>query len=456
MTAEKERPVCRIALLTPYHGNNLGDASIQDALITNVNFRVPQAKFYGISLNSDNFVDQHGAGAFPLAARHVRWYGMTYGRYAKQSNEGESQGSHAGKVPVWRSLAKRTLRNVPVLSQCLKLLAIIPQEIGHFVAAYRFLRRQNLLIVSGGGQLNEQYGGAWAQPFALFKWAVVARVARVPYVIASVGLGRIESTASKVFIRGALRMASYRSYRDKNTGRFAAGLLKLATADPIVPDLAFSLPSSQLPRPEGIRALAQSRTVVGISPIAFAKPGAWPSEDDALHQRYVRQMAEVVSEFLKRGYFLVIVCSSLGDDESVIPEIVERLDDEARRRLGEQAHIPTIATWRNFVATLRDVDILIASRLHSVILAFVSEVPTIAVSFDPKVDWVMEDVGQTDYLLSIADFTSANVIEAFDRLEPRRKIVAQEIAAYRRSTLPVAARQYDILAALAAGDRGHE
>jgi polysaccharide pyruvyl transferase WcaK-like protein len=104
-------------------------------------------------------------------------------------------------------------------------------------------------------------------------------------------------------------------------------------------------------------------------------------------------------------------------------------------REGRNASCPRIAllspynaTWQEFVATLRDVDMLVASRLHSTILGFMSETPTVAISSGAKVDAVMFDLGQTDFLLQICDFTSNDVIEALDRLELRRDVVLQQIA----------------------------
>jgi polysaccharide pyruvyl transferase WcaK-like protein len=175
----------------------------------------------------------------------------------------------------------------------------------------------------------------------------------------------------------------------------------------------------------------------------------WFSQNRALYERYVEKMAQVISQLLERGHFLVIVWSSLRDDESVIPDLLGRLDDESKQRLAGQMHIPAISTWRDLVATLRDVDLLIASRLHSTILGVVSETPTIAISFDPKVDWVMEDLGQTDYLLQIRDFTSKDVIKALDRLEFQKDVVLHQVASYRRRILSGASSQYDILADIA-------
>jgi polysaccharide pyruvyl transferase WcaK-like protein len=448
-------PRPRIALLTPYTGGNLGDAAIQDAMIANIRLRLPGAEFSGISLNCDNFVEQHGVHAFSLCATSVPFYSMCSGKVAGQPGYGEDFRRRSNQKGLNTALIKRALKRVPVLGWCLKTVYACLREFRHFMQGYRFLRAHDLLIVSGGGQMNEEWGGPWGQPFALFKWAVLARIAQVPYVIASVGAGRAISRTSRLFLSLALRMAQYRSYRDKNSGTFAAGLLPIASKDPIVPDLAFSLPLSEIPPPAGIRALAQGRPIIAISLIAYANPRFWPSPDRALYDRYVGQMTSVVSQLLEKGCFLVMVYSSLGDDQSVIPELLGRLNRESEKRLARQMCCPMISTWKKFVASLLDVDCLIASRLHSAILGFVSQRPTIAISFDPKVDWVMENLGLADYLLHIRDFTAEDVIEALDRAKRRRDLIAEQISAHQDLVLSASAQQFDALARLAMAGRRH-
>ena len=80
----------------------------------------------------------------------------------------------------------------------------------HSLAGYRVLRSQDLLLFSGGGQLDEEYGGAWRLPLAYFKWALLARVAGIPCAMTSIGAGRIKIPASRFFISIALRMCCYR------------------------------------------------------------------------------------------------------------------------------------------------------------------------------------------------------------------------------------------------------
>jgi polysaccharide pyruvyl transferase WcaK-like protein len=328
----------------------------------------------------------------------------------------------------------------------------VRREIRHSLEGYRVLRTQDVLFVSGGGQLDEEYGGAWRLPFTIFKWTLLARLAGVPCAMASIGAGKITLPESRRFVSMALRLCCYRSFREKKSRAIVAKLFPRAMNDSVVPDLAFSMPESEIPSSAAIiRKMALDRPVVALSPIAYAKPVNWPTPDQALHDRYVRQLAEVLGCLMRRGYFIVMVCSSLGDDESVIPEILDRLDEETKRNLNGQVRFPSVKTWRDFAAVLRDADYLIASRLHGTILGFLTQTPVVAISFDPKVDWVMEDLHQTDYLLHIRDFTAEEVLNALDRVKVGREAAVERIATYRKGifTDSASSRQYDYLAGLA-------
>jgi polysaccharide pyruvyl transferase WcaK-like protein len=443
----------RVALLTPYTGGNFGDAAIQDALIANLRLRLPGVQFSGISLNCDNFLERHGTDAFPLCSSNSPFYGMAYpGNPSRRlKNEGGGQPGSAGGLA---SRVKAVVRLVPgarwLARQLQTLFAGPRRELFHCVAGYHFLRGHDLVVVCGGGQLDEEWGGPWGHPFALFKWAALSKFAGVPYVVASVGACKVASKTSRFFLSAALRMSRYRSYREKNSREIAAGFFSRAANDSVVPDLAFSLPSAEIPPATDIQAKVQGRTIVAISPIAYAKPGFWPSADQDLYDRYLEQMTAVVSELLRRGYFLVWVWSARSD-EPVISEIRTRLDEDSKSLLAEQAYFPTLTSWRDLVAVLEGADFLIASRLHSTIFGFLAEKPLVALSFDPKVDWVMRDLGQSDSLLQIPSFTACEVLEALAQLELGKKEIVRHIASYRLKSLQMSDEQYDRLAQLATG-----
>jgi polysaccharide pyruvyl transferase WcaK-like protein len=449
-------PRPRIALVTPYSGGNLGDAAIQDSMISNLRQRIPGAQFLGITLNGDNFLAKHGDGAFPLLASRVpfRYQSRKDPAQKPDGTEGSSTKSD-DPAPKKRSnplrSALRTMPGVgPLLKRARTWVSAVRREILHSIAGYRVLRTQDLLVISGGGQFDEEFGGAWRLPFAFFKWALVARAAGVQCVVASVGAGRIVSPGSRIFISMVLRMSCYRSYRDWHSRAILAKLVSSAASDSVVADLAFSMPDSELPPPTGaIRKLARGRPVVVLSPMAYAKPLNWPTPNRALYDRYVQQMARVLRGLTREGYFVVVACSSLGDDETVIPDLMGGLGDEVTPSLDGQIHFPPVKTWKDFVAVMRDADYLVASRLHGTILGFVAQTPAVAISVDPKVDWVMEDLGQTDSVLQFRDFTAEDVLSAIERIKVHRDAVVERIASYRQGVLLASQQQYDSLARLA-------
>jgi len=443
----------RLALLTPYDGGNLGDAAIQDAMIDNIRRRLPGVRLSGISLSPQNFMKLHGLESFPLCETDRPFYKMTRGVSEEVGTQQQSPARPTTEEPVHIRIARKLIRRVPFLRTALKAGRKIGRagmkEFRHWAAGYRFLRTQDLVIVSGGGQLDEEWGGPWGHPYALFKWAMLARIARIPYAMASVGACKLRSTSARLLVSAALRLARYRAYRDKNSRDLAAGLLQRASADPIVPDLAFGLSVSELPQSASIRLLAAGRPVIAISPIAFNKPPYWPQADPQLYSQYLEQLTEAVSVLLERGYFLVMVSSSRGDDESVIPDILGRLHAESKKKADQQICVPPIATWRDFASVVSEVHLLIASRLHSTILGLIAHRPTVAISFDPKVDWVMKDLDQTAYLLHIRDFVAQDLVNAVSQANRCRAEVIEKLTAYQSQNRAVLARQYDLLVGLA-------
>jgi polysaccharide pyruvyl transferase WcaK-like protein len=452
---------CKIALLTPYDGGNLGDAVIQDSLIANLRLRLPDAQFSAISLSGESFVQQHGvASTFPLCATDRPFYGMARESLAERLGQSDGDtGYPTGNEDLTQaSSLKGSLKAIPILGPALRIVrnfvVTAVGEFRHSIGGYRFLRTQDLLIVSGGGQFDEEWGGPWGHPFALFKWGLLARMAGVPVAIPSVGTGRATSKTSRWLMSAALRMAQYRSYRDENSKTVAGSLSNRATHDSVIADLAFSIPASELPSSGMVRSISQGRKIIAISLIAYAKPGKWPRQDRAVYERYIGEIARLVSLLIAAGYFLVIVSSSLGDDDRVIPEILNLLDEDVKKKVPEQFYVPAIANWKDLAAALSESDVLIASRLHSVVLGFDTDTPSIAISFNPKVNWVMEDFGQTKYLFDIHQFRAENITEAVARIDKDRRQVIDQIQQRRRTLLPPSELQYDALAALATTKHG--
>lgn len=456
--ARRERRPTRIVLLTPYTGGNLGDAAIQDAVVANLRRQIPDVEFSGITLNCENFLKRHGSKAFPLVGTGIPFFRM--------DEKWVPDVTGPGRGFLGNGRTRAALRQLPgakalklYLKRILLQVRKCRQEVDHWVAGYRFLRTHDLLLFSGGGQLDDNYGGPWGLPYALFKWALLARMARVPCAMASVGVGIVNSDLSRRLLSVALRLCVYRSFRETRSRDAATSMSHRSIDDPVVPDLALSLADSDLPPIDGsVHDMAGGRPIVALSPMAFAKPVNWPAPDRKLHDRYVRELAQVLSQLCNRDYFVIIVCSSRGDDESVIPEILQHFDERLRAGIQSQIYSPRIESWRELVSTLRSAEYLIASRLHGTIFGFLTGTPVIAISFASKVDWVLEYLHQSEYRLDIRNFTAEDVISTMDRIKAARGQLVKQIAAHRDTVLssPTSGRQYALLARLASAHRQSE
>ena len=221
-----------------------------------------------------------------------------------------------------------------------------------------------------------------------------------------------------------MSLACHRSYRDEGSRQLARAITPTADG-PVVPDLAFSLsliaqPSTANTNSTGLR--------VGVSPIAYARPGLWPTDDPAQYERYMAELASFVIALLRRGIFVTLFSSSSPDDQlfdDLRARIDPRLETEARARLlfGNATSV------QDLLLLLHSLDFVVASRLHGLVLSFLAGKPSIALSYDRKVETLMTDVGLKAYCLDIRSFTSENLLATFLTLQTNGPLVKSKLIA---------------------------
>ena len=414
----------KVALLTPYDGGNLGDAAIQEALIGNFRKYDAQVQLYGITLHPESTAARHHIPCYPLAAISRPYYHAKKAPAVPANNcSATSQFGKSVEAPRFFERIKRAVRGI-LFRIGLKPLVRFAQECVHILRSYRFLRGVDMLVVAGGGQLDEEWGGSWGHPYALMKWAVLARAAGTSVVFLSVGGCRTDLWLTKLFLRIALSLACYRSYREEGSRQLARSITPTADG-PVVPDLAFSLPFATQPS----MATSDSAALrVGASPIAYARTGMWPTEDLAQYERYMTELALFVGALLKRGIFVTLFSSSSPDDQlfdDLRARIDPNLETEARARLL----IGNVTSVQDLLVLLHSLDFVVASRLHGLILSFLVGKPSIALSYDRKVETLMTDVGLKAYCLDIRSFTGENLLAAFLNLQTNGAVVKSKLGA---------------------------
>jgi polysaccharide pyruvyl transferase WcaK-like protein len=443
----------RIALLSPYSGTNLGDAAIQESAIQNIRSRLRHAQVSGIYLNPPLTAQRHGIPCFPITGFSLDFY-ANYRRPESVTSPAQQPAARPRRTHALR----RSLKALPLAGPLLRAAVVtirrawgLRHEVKHLARSYRLARTQDLIVVAGGGQLDEEWGGPWGHPYALFRWALLARLARVSFVVLSVGVGYLDHRLSRWLIRGALRLAAYRSYRDEGSKELLRAL-RFTRADPCVPDLVFDLPCPAYPAPD--RPLGAARRV-GVSPIAYGDPALWPTDKAEVYRRYATELERFVRWLGSRGDEVTLFATS-GVDRRVIAALQEALADGSpsgapppwlRRASDEQLE--------DLLGELTRLDCVVASRLHGVLLSHLVGKPVVAVSFDRKVDAHMAEVGHQRYCLSISSVEHVALREAFEALEREEVRARARIDAVMRAYRAAVAAQFDMLARLAAREGMH-
>jgi polysaccharide pyruvyl transferase WcaK-like protein len=421
-----------IGLLSPYSGGNLGNAAIISAMIANIRMRLPDAEIVGITLNPENTRLRHGIASFPLT-------GVSRPYYSLCNTESSNTNPQASRK---RSAIKQWLKRIPLVVNFLRTIRLGWTEVAHILGAARLVRKLDRLIVPGGGALDEFWGGPWGHPWTLFKWSVICRLCGVPFLFVSVGKSSLERPLSRFFVRNALRLARYRSYRDADSKTALQSIID-AQNDPVFPDLAFSypLPAFQVSQTNGSN---HGPLLIGVSPIAFCDPRAWPLKDQQRYDAYIKSLAAMANWLLKEGHSLLFFTTD-SPDSSAVQDVQAAVDPSSNAGLIRTFLISGEHGMDQLLEAIAATDLIIASRLHGVILSHLNAIPVLALSFDPKVDSHMSAVGQKEYSLNIDHLPLETLIERFSALNAVRPREQANLRCAARTFRDRLDQQYDFI-----------
>jgi polysaccharide pyruvyl transferase WcaK-like protein len=416
---QNKRRTTTIAILGPFGWGNLGDAAIQDAVLAQIGSRRSDAhvvRIVGISLVPSDTRARHG----------IETYAYDTGAFAR-ADLPDGGGTPDRTMPAGLSGRLRAFyrRGKHSLSWRFPRIWRILCEVGHTVYVGRILSKVHLLLISGGGQLDEFWGGPWHHPYTLFKWTVISRLTRTTVAFLSVGAGSIESPVSRWFLRRALNVARYRSYRDTGSKTMVREHLGRHFDDPVVPDMAFALPVSVAPE----RADGAKRLVVAVGPLPYCDPRIWPIRDMARYERYVGLLAEFCQSMsmMLADVTLRFFVGETRHDPRVIRDVVERLASRGEDRSNPRIDVPRIDTVKDLISCLSDADIVVASRFHGALLSLLLRRPVLALSYERKVRQLMIDLGQGEYCLDIERADVGDMMAKVAEIQAKSELIKRDL-----------------------------
>jgi polysaccharide pyruvyl transferase WcaK-like protein len=402
VTRAERKPT--VAVWGHYHGRNLGDDLVASIVIEAARRRLPGAEIIAISLAPADTRERHGIAAYPLDP----------GLPADDDPAAAPREENAPTPGRLKQAVKRLPFFAPLRTAELAVEDAgigIAQELPFLVRSYGLLRRVDLVVVAGSGVLADNWG-AWRHPYASFRWALLARLARVPMVFASVGAGPIETPAGRFFIKRAVGWSSRVSVRDADSLR-ALGAAGIGARFAVVPDMAFALPDRLKSGAVG-RAGTGAAKVVGLNVMAHQDPRYFPSADRARYDSYLQKMAALSEWLLVEGYAVRLFSSQTTADLLVAADLRRLLDERGRCDLGGLEDLSDrIRTVPDLLSTIGGCDVVVAARFHAVLLALELEVPVLGLAYHAKTSELLAAAGRPTWFLDIDHASEAELETAF-------------------------------------------
>jgi len=270
------------------------------------------------------------------------------------------------------------------------------------------LARADLVIVKGGSYLFS-YPGARQALFAARMMHSIRTAAEVgtPSVILGTSLGPVQRPLRGYF---RARLAGCRMVitREEISFRFARSTLGLGNVRRGV-DMAFALYDGGVQR---------ERSGIAITPREL------PFVDAEVRERYEGALQRTIEMLLERtGERCYLTCQVDRDRQ-----LCERLYDAAGRPERVEIARVDLLTLDEVIEFYAGRELLVATRLHSVILAALSHTPSVVLECDPpKMIGISEQLGLADWRVASA---SSEILEL-----PQRAMDAYERRELKRSAL---------------------
>jgi polysaccharide pyruvyl transferase WcaK-like protein len=350
----------KIYFIGNFGNGNIGNECTLQAILHHCRKYLTDAEITGVCANPDDVSSRHNIHAIPISDRH-------------QKRRGSSDSS-----------------TVKILQ---KILLEIPEEILRWVKTYLSLKGVDMLIMTGTGMITDDDGGRWGLPYELMKWTFIAKIRHSRVLYVSVGAEPIHHWTTKWFFKLALSLADYRSFRDAKSKEFLQGIGIDVNHDPVYPDLAYSLPLTEM---QYSVADERARHVIGVGLLDYSGQGH-RVRGGGEHGQYVEGIVNVIAWLIENKYIVRILIGDIKYDNRVKEEIKALIAQRGIPYENMQIIDEPICTVSNLLTQLSQTEMIIASRFHNVLLSLMLNIPAISLSYSTKNDALMSEYGLSRY-----------------------------------------------------------
>ena len=368
-----------IAIYGHFNSNNFGNEATLQTILDHLRVFHPDAKVTCICSSPETTIANHQVETIPISETLFKSW-----------------------VP--RNRLNRVLRRV-----CVGL----PSELFRWVLGLSKLSHTDVLIVPGTGLITDAFGLFNWGPYSLLKWSLIAKARGCKLIFISVGAGPIYGTLGRWFVKIALSLADFRSYRDHATKEYLESIGFHSDKDRVYPDLVFGLTVGMIPFEDTEK---NRRRTVGLGVMKYAEKYSVAQPREGIYSAYLESLAKVVTWLSSREYNVRLLSGDLEDTQTR-EDFKALLSERISARDQSNVIDEPILSVDNLLSQLVATDIVVATRFHNVVLALLCGKPVISISFHQKCEALMNSMGLDEYCLDINDLEADRLIEKICDLE---------------------------------------
>ncbi|WP_433744869.1 polysaccharide pyruvyl transferase family protein [Falsibacillus pallidus] len=266
----------------------------------------------------------------------------------------------------------------------------------------KIIKGLDVLIIGGGGILMDMYKRD-APLYSII--AFIGRLFRCRIIIYGVGAGPITTGLGKVLIKGMANSASMVAVRDEKSKKLLESI-GIKKEIEIIADPAFTLGD------EKPAVLSKNIKKIGVTAVPYYSSEYWPESNPEKYQSYITGMAENLDALIERLDAEVIFYSTkFPQDVKVTEEICHLMQHSSNVKVEKGNLHPT-----DLMKLSSEMDLIIGTRLHSLILAVAAGTPIIGIGYHKKVQSFMERLDKEDLYVDISKLHQRPIVDVVEHL----------------------------------------
>lgn len=244
---------------------------------------------------------------------------------------------------------------------------------------FKLLLRTKKVIFGGGGTMMDMY----RRDLLIYSSiSSIAKLTKNDVYIFGVGAGPLSTKLGKNLMRLILKQAKLISVRDFESQSLLSNYTNKKVE--VVSDLAFFLdhePTSKVGKSE--------KVIIGVTTLPYFSDLYWPNHDEEKYKTYLKELANSL-KFILNTYpdvHIKIFATKYPEDTYSNKDLFEYIDFKTEERVEL---INDNLNPLKLLETMSEMDIIIGTRLHSIILATILNKPVIALGYHQKVRGYMK------------------------------------------------------------------